>query len=344
MKFSKVIIESMSHYFSDILVTSDEIEGRLAPVYNKLKLPEGRLELQTGIKSRSVWPLGTNPSFIATEAAKICLEKSQFKKEEIDLLIYGSVCRDFLEPATATVVHSNLNLSNSCMVFDLSNACLGVLSGVIQAACMIENGQINTAMIVSGENSGPLLEETINFLNSNQDLNRKSIKKFIANLTIGSAGCALIVSNTDKVKTGLKINAGVTLNDTSASKLCQGDGNSNGLMMQTESEEMLHAGVKLAQKTFNKLKEELNYTNNDFNKIICHQIGSAHKNLLLESLELPKENDYSTFEKYGNTGSAALPTTLSLAIDEGFIKTGDSIALLGIGSGLNSTMLGVQLC
>jgi 3-oxoacyl-[acyl-carrier-protein] synthase III len=344
MRFNNVIIETLSHHFSDTFVSSSEIEDRLSPVYDRLKLPYGRLELQTGIETRSMWPVGTKASSIATDAAVKCFKKSQFEKSDIDLLIHASVCRDFLEPATASVVHDNLNLKSDCIIFDLSNACLGVLSGIIQASAMIEQGLIKTAMIVSGENGGPLLEDTIKFLNTNTELTRKTIKKFVANLTIGSAGCAVIISNKDIIKTGLVLDGAVTMSDTASSKLCQGDGNADSLMMQTESEELLQAGVKLAGRAFSKLKEVLEITNSNIDRVICHQIGTAHRKLLLESLDIEIGRDFSSFKTYGNTGSAALPTTLSMALDNDFIKVGDTTVLLGIGSGLNSTMLGVSRC
>jgi acyl-CoA:acyl-CoA alkyltransferase len=342
LRFQKVILETLSHHFSDELVTSHEIEDRLSPVYSRLKLPYGRLELQTGIQSRSMWPIGTKPSSIATKAAEKCLDKSQFDNTDIDLLIHASVCRDFVEPATASVVHANLGLRDDCILFDLSNACLGVLSGIIQASTMIEQGFIKTALIVSGENAGPLLESTIDFLNSNTELTRKTIKKYMANLTIGSAGCAVVLSNKELVKTGLLIDAAVTMCDTQAAKLCQGHGNNESLMMQTDSEAMLNAGIALAEKSFGKLKAEFEITNDQVDSIVCHQIGVAHRQGILETLNLPLEKDYSTFQKYGNTGSAALPTALSLAIDNDFIKVGHRTVLLGIGSGLNSTMIGVS--
>jgi 3-oxoacyl-[acyl-carrier-protein] synthase III len=63
---------------------------------------------------------------------------------------------------------------------------------------------------------------------------------------------------------------------------------------------------------------------------------------MLSELGLPLDRDYQTFETYGNTGSAALPLTLMKASDAKFFKKGDKVALLGIGSGLTSTMLGLE--
>lgn len=342
MKYTKTVIESFAYQEPERFISSDEIEKLLAPVYTRLKLPEGRLELQTSIKNRGVWKVGTRPSLIATQAAMKALELSSINKNDIELLIHTSVCRDFLEPSTASAIHHNLGLNSKCMSFDLSNACLGFLSGIQVASEMIDRGSIKSALIVTGENSGPLLEETIKKLNEDFSLTRKSIKKYIANLTIGSSGVAFILCDESLKTDGARILGGKSLSDTEASVLCQGDGNSHGLMMETNSEELLHAGVKLAKSTWELTKEELSLSNSDFNHIICHQVGVAHRNLMFSELDLDLEKDHTTFDQYGNTGSAALPLTMVKAFEANKFKKGDLIALLGIGSGLHSVMLGVK--
>src|SRR5258708_1571903 len=77
-------------------------------------------------------------------------------------------------------------------------------------------------------------------------------------------------------------------------------------------------------------------------KTICHQVGGTHRRMMLESLGLPAERDYATFPWLGNTGSVALPITLALAIENGFIGEQEHVALLGIGSGINCLMLAVD--
>lgn len=342
MKFNNVKIESFGYHLPEKFISSDEIEDILNPVYERLRLPKGRLELQTGIKTRGVWDRGTRPSILSTQASINCLRKSNIKNNEIDLLIHASVCRDFLEPATASVVHRNLEMSNDCMFFDLSNACLGVLSGILTASEMIERGSIKSALIVSGENGGPLLDETFNFLNTNQDLTRKTIKNYIANLTIGSAATAILLTHKDLAPDGHKIIGGVSRSKTDANELCQGDGNTHGLMMETRSEDLLKAGVELVTQTWSIFLDELNWSNDSFNKLVGHQVGVAHRNAILDSIKVSKDKDYSTFESLGNTGSSALPVTLMKAHEDNFIKKSDTVALLGIGSGLSTVMLGVE--
>ena len=71
------------------------------------------------------------------------------------------MCRDYLEPATACGVHHRLGLPQECLVYDVSNACLGILNGIVQLANMIELGQIRAGIVVGTESSRPLVETTI---------------------------------------------------------------------------------------------------------------------------------------------------------------------------------------
>lgn len=340
MKFESVRLHSWAHEEPESFLSSDEIELQLKELYDRAKLPAGRLELQSGIKRRGFWKKGTRPSSIASAAAEKILKL--FPREKVELLLHASVCRDFLEPATAAQVHHNLKLSPHCMISDLSNACLGVLSSIIMAGNMIERGVIKVALIVSGENSGPLLEETLQFLKNDPLMDRKKIKPFIASLTIGSAGVAFLLTHDSLAPHAPKVLGGSSLTDSTAVELCQGDGSTHGLMMATDSEALLKAGVKLSQENWIKCCEILGWNNADVDKIIPHQVGSTHRLAMLTQLGLPLDRDFQTFENYGNTGSAALPLTLIKANEAKFFKTGDKVALLGIGSGLTSTMLGLE--
>lgn len=342
MKFKNLVIESFGYDLSPEIISSDAIEDKLAPLYDKLKLPAGRLELMTGIKNRRVWKPGTSPSTLSTNAAFVALKKSKVKKEDIDLLIHASVCRDFLEPATASVVHANLGLSPKTMIFDLSNACLGVMNAIVVAGNMIESGAIKSALIVSGENAGPLLEGTLRELLSNDSINRKTIKKYIANLTIGSAATAFVLTTKDFSPDSPKVLGGASLTDSDANHLCRGDGNTHSLVMETDSEELLKYGIKLGVETWALAKENLSWTNENVDLVLTHQVGTAHEKLSLSSFELTNKNTFRTYPEFGNTGSSALPLTLMMASEAGVIKKGDNVALLGIGSGLSSIMLGVQ--
>lgn len=340
MKFEHLRLHSFGYEEPEQFMTSDEMEEKMSALYERAKLPFGRLELQTGIKRRGFWPNGTRPSTIASKAAEKILKN--FPREKVDLLLHASVCRDFLEPATAAQVHHNLKLSPHCMISDLSNACLGVLSSILMAGQMIERGVIKSALIVSGENAGPLIQETLKHLINDPLMDRKRIKPFMASLTIGSAAVAFLLTHSSLAPDSPKILGGTTLTDSGSVELCQGDGSTHGLMMETDSEALLKAGVALSMANWTKARDVLGWQNSDVDKIIPHQVGTAHRLAMLQQLGLPVDRDFQTFEQFGNTGSAALPLTLMKASEAGFFKPKDKVALLGIGSGLTSTMLGME--
>ena len=343
MNFNNVVIDGWASHLPQNIVSSADIEKRLAPIYEKLNLPEGRLELMTGIKERRVWDVGTTPSSLSAAAANKLFEKNPTWKEEVDLLIHASVCRDFLEPSTASVVHEQLGLKEDCTFFDLSNACLGVLNAIVVASKMIEAGTVKRALIVSGENGAPLLEQTIHRILNDETINRKNIKKLFANLTIGSAAIAFTLTKGDNTSDGLKLLGGASMVDSSANHLCRGDGSPHSLTMETDSEALMKAGVILAKKTWAKAKENLNLKATDDFWAISHQVGSAHEMLTMQALELEERPTYITYPFLGNTGSAALPVTLiELLNQKEQPQKGQTIALLGIGSGLSCVMLGVQ--
>jgi 3-oxoacyl-[acyl-carrier-protein] synthase-3 len=112
--------------------------------------------------------------------------------------------------------------------------------------------------------------------------------------------------------------------------------------MQTDSEGLLRAGVELAGATFGEFLDRVGWSAGDVQRVCTHQVGRAHRRLLFDRLGLDAALDYSTVEWLGNTGAAALPLTAALGAEAGHVRPGDRVAWLGIGSGLNSLMLGLD--
>jgi 3-oxoacyl-[acyl-carrier-protein] synthase-3 len=340
MKFTHVCLESLAVALPDEIWTSAQIEERLRPLYQRLKLPEGRLELMTGIRERRMWPEGTRPSDASAAAGRAVLAQSGVRAEQIELFIHAAVSRDMLEPATASFAHRKIGLPGTAQIFDVSNACLGFLNALTLAAGLIESGQIRCAMVVSGENGRPLVEQTLRTL-VERPLTRNEIKPYFANLTIGSGAVGAIVCHESLVRgRAHRLLGGVARAATQHSELCQGDTyGAESLAMQTDSEQLLLAGVALARETWTDFTAEQGAT---FDRFICHQVGSVHRRKLYETLQLDLAKDFSTFETLGNTGSVALPATLATAVNAGAVREGDRIGLLGIGSGLNCLMLALE--
>jgi 3-oxoacyl-[acyl-carrier-protein] synthase-3 len=346
MRYQHACLESLAYTLPGEIVTSSQIEEQLGPLYERLRLPAGRLELMTGIRERRLWPPGTLPSEVSIVSGQRLLRAAGIDRSEIGALIHASVCRDHLEPATACRVHHALGLPQQCMIYDVSNACLGILNGIVQVANMIELGQIRAGLIVGSEGSRGLLETTIAELNRNTSLTRNDIKLAVASLTIGSASCAVLVTHRAISKSNHRVVAAVARAHTDHHQLCHSGsdeaGGSTQPLMTTDSERLMAEGIATGVATFRDFLAETGWLREEVQRTFCHQVGSTHRKLMLESLGLPLDNDYATLEWLGNTGSAALPTTMAIGVEKGFLQPGQKVGMLGIGSGINSVMVGVE--
>ena len=88
MQFTDVCLESFGYTIPEEIWTSDAIEARLSPLYERLRLPIGRLELMTGIVERRFWPLQTRPSELSVNSCRQALVAANFDPSKIGCLIH----------------------------------------------------------------------------------------------------------------------------------------------------------------------------------------------------------------------------------------------------------------
>ncbi len=339
MRFTKVRLESIAAHLPERVVSSLELEQRLAPVYERLRLSAGRLELMTGIRERRHCAASTRPSSLAIAAAEEALHG--IDRSTIGVVVHASVCRDFLEPATASVVQGALGIGFHALGFDLSNACLGFANAMCLVASMIERGEIERGLVVSGEDGAPLVEATIADLLARPDATRDELKRAFASLTIGSGGAACVLSRAELAPSAARLVGATQRSATEHSGLCQGGRTvgADGPLMHTDSEALLAAGNTLAGRTYAEFLREHALEPSTIERFVTHQVGVAHRRLLLSTLGLDPRRDFPTVETLGNMGSASLPVTYALARQAGHILPTHRTALFGIGSGLYCSML-----
>ena len=342
MSFSRVVIEKMAYALPPNIVRSEELEENLSPLYDRLNLNVGRLELMTGIKERRFWDSKQKASEASAAAGIKLLKEGNIDPSSVDLLIHSAVCRDRLEPATASYVHNLMGLGQNTQILDVSNACLGFLNALILAGSMIEQDTIKRAIIVAGENGKPLVDETVNLLNSS-NFDRKSIKPYFANLTIGGGAVAWsICRDNERVTSNPRLSQFAGSTDTSHNQLCEGDQSSGGMIMQTDSEELLHAGISVATHAWEKFLAASNWNPKSPELVVTHQVGKAHQQEIEKALSYDPQTSFTTYESLGNCGSVSLPITFTLACEQNPSFLQSKSALLGIGSGLSSLMLALN--
>jgi 3-oxoacyl-[acyl-carrier-protein] synthase-3 len=303
---------------------------------NRLKLPAGLLASLTGIAWRRLYPPDLPPSRAAAAAAETLLAGIGFDRQNIDMVYSTSVCRDHIEPSTASIVQSRLGLGGHVKSLDIGSACMGFIDGMELAALSIEAGLSRRALIVAGENSSPILERTITKLLA-PETDRAAYFRNFATLTLGSGGAAMILGHAADYPGAPRLAVSVSRSDASANHLCRGDPDG----METDSTALMNAGVALARETFAEGARHFGWTPRTFDLLICHQVSAANTRRLCETLGLDEDSLVKTFPDYGNMGPAAVPFTLDVALERGLVGPGTRLALMGIGSGLCCGMMEV---
>jgi 3-oxoacyl-[acyl-carrier-protein] synthase-3 len=333
MKFDNVQILSVAHIDAPHPVGSDEIESILEPTMRRLGVPPGMLERFSGIKSRRHFDEEMPPSQAATAAGEKAIDAAGIERDSLGVVVNTSVCRDYVEPSTASIVHRNLGLASTCLNFDISNACLAFINGMEMVGNMIDQGQIDYGIVVNAENTKFATQRTIERL-CRPDATWDSFRDAFATLTLGSGAVAMVMARARGLAGEHRFLGGVSLSATEHCRLCVAQVDN----MVTNAKKLLNHGMELAFKTWARAREALAWTPDNIDHFIIHQVGKAHTERFARTLGIDLGKIFKLYPNHGNIGPAGVPIVLSKLVEAGKLRTGDRIALMGIGSGINCSM------
>ncbi len=347
--FKHVCIDSYAVNLPPNEMTSAEIEDRLAPLYKRLQIPMGTLEKLSGIRSRHLWDVKVLPSEVATVAATKALEKSGIERSQIGALFSCSVTRDNFEPATACIIHHNLELGEQSLAFDISNACIGFSDGLMMLGNLIESGIVKAGIVVSGENVARIVDNNLKTLLREEALTRDDLIELLPTLTLGSGAVAYVLCH-DSISTHKhRLLGGALRTATQHSELCSGnadscatDKNVESILMRTESSKIIAAASKLGSRLWPETSEVLGWKREDVQHIFCHQVGRQVNEAFYREMGLDYQKEYTIYREYGNMVSAALPTALALGVDDKPVRKGEKVLCTAFGSGLNGVFYGIE--
>lgn len=345
VRYSRVYLESIGYELAPNVVTSAALEERLQPVYTALRMPRGQIEMLTGVRERRYWNAGTLLGAQAARAGRKALSAAGLTPADVGMLIYGGVCRENLEPATACVAADALGIRGDAVVHDVSNACLGLLNGIFQVANAIELGQIKVGVVVSCESARQIVDLTIERMLRAPDL--ETVKECMATMTGGSGAAGVVLADASVTRGGHRIVGGVIRSEPQYHSLSRwgpdtGVPASAPQIMVTDAAATLEHGVALGAATYRAFLPEVEWPESGPDRVICHQVGGPHRAAVLEAMRIPVERDYSTFEYLGNMGTVSVPITAAIAAERGFLEAGQRVGFFGIGSGLNCLLLGIE--
>jgi 3-oxoacyl-[acyl-carrier-protein] synthase-3 len=349
LRFENVFLESYALHFPEREVSSSEIEGDIAELYDRLRVPFGTLEKLSGIQKRRLWEPDYAPSKAATTVVQAALEKLDFDRSHIGALINCSVTRDYFEPATAILIHGNLNFPETTLAFDISNACIGFSNGIQVVGNLIEAGVIRAGIVVSAESNARIFECTTKKIRENPDMGRDELLALMPTFTIGCGAAAAVLCHRDIAKNGHRIVGCVSRTASQHMDLCMGNGDFAVLqdgeinpLMHTNSQKLISEAAKLGSRMFEDFSATFGWTKDDVQHSFCHQVGRQVNTGFYETMGLDYSKDFSVYSRYGNLVSAALPSAVFTGVEEKPVRPGEKMLLTAFGSGLNSIFLGIE--
>jgi acyl-CoA:acyl-CoA alkyltransferase len=328
---TNTVVLSVCAIDAPVVVTSDDLDERLADVYRRVGLRPGLLEKLAGIHERRWWSEGVTYADGAATAGAKALADSGVDPARVGLMVNTSVSRAHLEPSTAVGVHHAIGLPSSCQNFDVTNACLGFVNGMQLASAMIDTRQVDYALVVNGEDARTIHERTIARLNRPGSTAREVMSQF-ASLTLGSGAAAMVLGRADVHPEGHRVVGGVTRAATEHHGLCVGDVDE----MHTDSKGLLDAGMALSQSLWADAADEFDWSGG-MDRYVIHQVSQVHTRAMCDRLGIDSARVPLTFPTRGNIGPASVPTTLAVTAES--LEPGDRVLLMGIGSGLNAACL-----
>lgn len=283
---------------------------------------------RTGIKQRHVAAEGENSSDMALKASIRALEMARTRPEELDAIIVGTISGDMPMPACAAFLQAKLG-AKKAFAFDVSAACAGSLYGMSIAAQYIQNGLSKRILVVGVE----LLTRLIDW----QDRNTCVL--------FGDAAGAMVIGPSEDPQRGIMSTHLHTDGDLTQILCIPGGGSMHPQSPEVLAQKLHKVSMngrevyKVAVRSLTEaVKEALEFNQlsaDSVQHVIAHQANIRIIEAVLERLKLPMSKAFINIDRYGNTSSASLPTTLDEANRAGRLNPGDTIAMMAIGAGMS---------
>ncbi len=279
---------------------------------------------RTGIKERRILKdKDKGTSYLAIQAAKNLLQKSNTDPAEIDLVIMATATPDMPVAATGVYVATQIGAVNA-FSYDLVAACSSFLFGMSTAARYIESGKYKKVLLIGADKMSSIIDYT----------DRTTC------IIFGDGGGAVLFEpntegfgvkdeylRTDGIgRPHLKIDAGGSLLPPSAETVA----NKQHYVYQ-DGKTVFKFAVSNMADVCEKVMKRNNLTENDVDWLVPHQANKRIIDAAASRMKLPEEKVMINIHKYGNTTSATLP--LCLADYEKQLKKGDNLIFASFGGG-----------
>lgn len=267
------------------------------------------IRTMTGIEERRIARDDQDTSHMAFEAAKKAIEDAAIDPLDIGLILVATVTPDQPFPSISCMIQEQLGAKNAAAM-DLSAACAGFMYGIVTAKQFIESDVYKYVLVVGVEK----LSKITNW----EDRNTAVL--------FGDGAGAAIVGKVSEGKGILSFELGA--DGTGGKHLYQDE------FLVMNGREVFKFAVRQMGESAMNVIEKAGLTKEDVDFLIPHQANIRIMEASRERLELPIEKMSKTIHKYGNTSAASIPISLVEDVEEGRIKDGDVVVMVGFGGGL----------
>jgi 3-oxoacyl-[acyl-carrier-protein] synthase-3 len=296
----------------------------------------GQILSKTGVAVRGVAAENECASDLGVAAAKRLFDEGVCARDEIDFLIFCTQSPDYFTPTTACLMQDRLGLKTSCGAVDINQGCSGYIYGLALAKSLVEAGTARTVLLVTADTYTKFINRRDRSLltlfgdGAAATLVRsvEAEKELIGPFVLGTDGRG---ANQIIVKAG-----GLRCRSTPDTAVEKQDSSGNWRSDQNlfmDGADVFSFALRTVPPTLQELLEKSGLTIDQIDFMIPHQANKFVLERLRAKLKFPADKFWIDMEKCGNTVSSTIPIALESALQQGRVKRGDRVALVGFGVG-----------
>ena len=288
------------------------------------------IQQRTGIQERHFADEGVYCSDLALEASRDALKNAGMKAEDLDFIILATLSPDHHFPGTGCYLQSKMDVPDiGCM--DVRNQCTGFIYSLAVADAFVRIGMYERILVVGAE----VHSSALNFTNEGRDLA----------VLFGDGAGAVIVGPSEDPSRGILSNhlhadgryadmLKMDIWDISRKPYLSHQDLENGRMWpKMQGREVFRTAVTKIPEVVEEALEANSLKAEDIDLFLPHQANLRINQLAAARLGVPPEKFYSNIERYGNTTAGSIPIALSEVLEQGAIREGDLVMIVGFGSG-----------
>ncbi|GIO41771.1 beta-ketoacyl-ACP synthase III [Paenibacillus apis] len=281
---------------------------------------------RTGIRERHIAAPEQATSDLAYEAAVQALKTAGMSAEDLELIIVATITPDTFFPSTACILQDKLGAKKAA-AFDLSAACSGFVYGMATANGMLQTGMYNNALVIGADALSRITDYT----------DRNTCVLF------GDGAGAVVLGEVSPGRGFLSFDLGAEGSGGSLLKLEAGGSRlpaseetiqDKKHYIYMNGREVFKFAVRVMGTATEEVLRKAGKGKEDIDLFVPHQANIRIIQSAMQRLDLPEEKCVINVDKYANTSAASIPLALVEAAEEGRMKEGDTILLVGFGGGL----------